>query len=164
MASETDFQLVSDWRIAHKTAHTVFEQWQTRHADALPETARMAHVGATSIPGCLTKGDLDIALYVSAEEFDAVCAYCDRAFEANLRSARRSDFAAFEDRGWPIDVGVQLVVPGSKLDVFERFGDLLRSSPKHLEAYNALKRLQNGQPMSEYRETKAEFIKALLEL
>jgi len=161
---ETDFQLVSDWRIAHKTASRVFEQWRTRHSDALPGKPRIAHVGATSIPGCLTKGDLDIALYVSAEEFDAACAYCDRAFEANLRSARRSDFAAFEDRAWPIDVGVQLVVPGSKLDVFERFGDLLRSSPKHLKAYNALKRQRNGQPMSEYREHKAEFIKTLLEL
>ncbi|WP_334493720.1 GrpB family protein [Bradyrhizobium sp. AZCC 1614] len=50
----------------------------------LPTSAEMHHVGATAIPGCLTKGDLDIVIRVDAADFSQVDAQLAERFSRNL--------------------------------------------------------------------------------
>jgi GrpB-like predicted nucleotidyltransferase (UPF0157 family) len=54
----------------------------------LPGTAIVQHIGATSIPGCLTKGDLDIVVRVQAGDFDQVDAILEGMFARNTGSVR----------------------------------------------------------------------------
>jgi uncharacterized protein len=50
----------------------------------VPE-AEIEHIGATSVPGALTKGDVDLLVSVPAERFGAAVA----ALEAGTRSTSR---------------------------------------------------------------------------
>jgi GrpB-like predicted nucleotidyltransferase (UPF0157 family) len=129
----------------------------------LPSGSDIRHVGATSTPGALTKGDLDIAVRVIAEDFAAAQAMLDASHFQNLKSVRDATFSAYEADGFAIPVGVQLVVRGSRLDVFERVRQALLSDPVRLAQYNALKQRFDGQPMADYRAAKAAFIQQIVQ-
>lgn len=159
--SEARFTLV-DPEAAHRAAARAFELWRAAFQPSLPAGADIQHVGATSIPGALTKGDLDIAVRVAATDFAAAQAVLDTRHVQNLQSVRDGAFAAYEADGFPMPVGVQLVVRGSRLDVFERFRDALMSDPSRLTRYNALKQRFDGRPMSHNRAAKAAFIADIL--
>ncbi|HEY2256322.1 MAG TPA: GrpB family protein [Variovorax sp.] len=128
----------------------------------LPSGADIDHVGATAVPGCLSKGDLDIAVRVEPHGFDAADEVLSQRFERNSASLRTPDFAAFENHGLHPAVGIQLMVRGSALDVFVRFRDRLRTDAKLLRRYNALKLRCEGMPMADYRILKSDFIAAAL--
>lgn len=139
-------------------AQAAFAALKAALTELLPAEADIQHVGATAIPGCLTKGDLDLCVRVAARDFAA----CEQALAARLArndgSARTDSFAAFHAG----DAGIQLVAIGTALDIFTAFRDRLTADPELLAAYNALKRTCDGWPMDEYRAAKAAFIAAAL--
>ena len=149
---------------AHRRAAEAFENWLERFRNTLPERADCDHVGATSVPGALTKGDLDIAVRVSDEDFAAARDSLDETHTQNLKSVRNGCFAAYEGDGFACPVGVQLVIRRSKLDVFETYRRMLIDNPILLAAYNDLKQRFDGMPMDEYRAAKARFITEQLRL
>lgn len=157
------FQLSPDCEDARRRALAAFETWRRHHARRLPQSAQIEHVGATSIEGCETKGDLDIAVRVAEDDFRAACEYLDQTHTPNGRSTRRDGFAAFVARGYALDVGVQLVVVGDTLDQFQAFRDALIADRALLARYNALKRAYRGREMAEYRDAKAAFIRSILD-
>ncbi len=159
--SEPDFQLSSADE-ARRTAAQAYERWLTLYRTSLPDEADIRHVGATSIPGALTKGDLDIAIRLGEGEFAVARDALDRTHTQNLKSVRDDSFAAYEADGFACPVGVQLVVRGSKLDVFDAFREALLGDETKLAAYNALKLEYQGRPMAEYRAAKSEFIAKVL--
>ena len=159
---ETLFQLSPDLEECCHQAQIAFEKWRRQHARALPDAALIEHVGATSVPGCETKGDLDIAVRVSKQDFPAALKHLDKTHQANDRSTRREGFAAFSAQGYALDVGVQLVVVGDALDQFSAFRDALNADKVLVARYNALKRAYRGRKTVSYREAKAEFIKTVL--
>ncbi len=161
--SDARFQL-SNTEAAHRRASDAFDQWLERFGTTLPEKAQCDHVGATSVPGALTKGDLDIAVRVSAEDFPIARDSLDQTHRKNLQSVRNAQFAAYEADGFACPVGVQLVVKGSKLDVFETYRRMLIDNPILLSAYNDLKQRFDGLPMDEYRAAKTRFITEQLRL
>ena len=61
-------------------ATTAFKDHRDRVLGLIP-VAEVEHVGSTSIPGALTKGDVDLLVRVHAGEFDAA----DRLPAASLR-------------------------------------------------------------------------------
>jgi GrpB-like predicted nucleotidyltransferase (UPF0157 family) len=128
----------------------------------LPGTAIVQHIGATSIPGCLTKGDLDIVVRVQAGDFDQVDAILEGMFARNTGSVRTKDFAAFENPDFDPPLGVQLTTFGGEYDDLHYFADALRSDPALLEQYNALKRAYEGKLMDEYRAAKDRFVASVL--
>ena len=128
----------------------------------LPVGAEMHHVGATAIPGCLTKGDLDIVVRVPAESFAETDLMLASKFNRNAGSARIATFSAFEDTSRDPQLGIQLTAIDGPFDFFHHFVRALANSPQLLKEYNALKRAHNGRDASAYRAAKAQFIERVL--
>jgi len=126
-----------------------------------PDT-EIAHVGATAIPGCVTKGDVDLVVRVELASFEDARAVLDNHFEKNIGSPRENHFSSFVDETGTFPLGIQLVVRGSEFDSFQRFSDLLRHSEELRASYNALKRSFVGSDMDTYRKAKTQFIERTL--
>jgi GrpB-like predicted nucleotidyltransferase (UPF0157 family) len=135
-------------------------------ADAAAEQLRsilgpeveIRHIGATAVPGCLTKGDVDLAVRVDQASFASVRAILDKHYAKNLESPRDDSFASYADDTGAIPLGIQLVVRSSEHDTFNRFLGRLKQSDVVLASYNALKRSLSGADMEIYRQAKADFI------
>ncbi|WP_265919060.1 GrpB family protein [Cupriavidus nantongensis] len=143
-------------------AERLFRALRRRLAAVLPTDAVIEHVGATSVSGCLTKGDLDICVQVSEETFAEADRVLGALYERNLGSVRTAGFSAFKHDELRPPVGIQLVARGAPLDVFVRFRDCLRADPVLVDHYNALKRTYDGAAMSDYRAAKSAFIEQVL--
>lgn len=128
----------------------------------LPQ-ADIQHIGATAIPGCLTKGDLDLVVRVPEECFHHADDVLGSMFARNTGSVRSESFAAFEIENSEPHVGIQLVAINSSFDFFPHFRDALRQSPELVGAYNNLKKRYNGAPMQSYRDAKNDFVSVVLE-
>ena len=148
---------------AHLQAVDAFARLIPDLSAILPAGADILHVGATAVPGCLTKGDLDVAVRVPDEDFEIAEAALSARFPRNHGSVQTMDFAAFEMRGANPETGIQLAVIGGPFDHFHVFGPALLAHPALLEGYNELKTMFDGQPMETYRAAKALFINAVID-
>ncbi|RZK79230.1 MAG: hypothetical protein EOO66_30345, partial [Methylobacterium sp.] len=63
------FRLTEDNAAAHAAADQLFAVVWRALEIVLPLETEILHVGATAIPGCLTKGDLDIVVRVERQAF-----------------------------------------------------------------------------------------------
>jgi len=156
------FHLIEDEDAARAAADTLFAAIKRTLQSILPGAAEILHVGATAIPGCLTKGDLDVVVRVASADFAAAYSGLAAHFARNAGSVRTADFAAFEDAGRTPHLGIQLTVNGSPFDVFHRFAAALRADPELVARYNALKRAYHDRPMTLYRAAKDAFITDVL--
>ncbi len=138
-----------------------FEEHRRRLKEVLP-AADIQHIGGTSVPGSLTKGDLDIQVRVPLASFAAAEQALSKHYSRNEGSVRTADFAGFKDDSVSPPLGIQLTAVVSQYDVFCKLRDLLRTRRDLLEQFNALKRRHEGRPMEEYRAAKDAFIKSIL--
>jgi GrpB-like predicted nucleotidyltransferase (UPF0157 family) len=161
MDSETRFVLV-DANRAREEAQRLFEAVSTFLIGALPLTAEVRHIGATAVPGCLTKGDLDIVVRVALDQFAEIDAVLASHFERNKGSIRSETFSAFEDASSKPHLGIQLVAINGPFDFFHLFVEALERSARLVEEYNALKRRHDGANMALYRKAKDAFVEAVL--
>jgi GrpB-like predicted nucleotidyltransferase (UPF0157 family) len=129
----------------------------------LPD-AEVEHVGATALPGALTKGDVDLVVRVSERDF------------ADAGSILRTRYVVHQPHNWTRTlasftapdasdppVGVQLVVAGSDADgFFGPFRDALINDPTLLAKYNELKLNLDGLDYESYTERKGEFVESVL--
>ncbi len=120
------------------------------------------HVGATSIPNTITKGDIDCCVRVEKEHFDLCDSILSKHFTRNHSSVRNDFFSSFIEA--ENNIGIQLVISESDLDVFTAFRDILKQHPKILEEYNDLKMSYNEKSMDDYRNAKDAFINKILAL
>ncbi|AHB48294.1 hypothetical protein W911_07655 [Hyphomicrobium nitrativorans NL23] len=156
------FRLHPDQGVARHAAVRLFECVEKDLRALLPASADVRHVGATAVAACLTKGDLDVVVRVEADAFaDADRALAAR-FARNEGSKRTACFSSFEDSGTVPHLGIQLTVQGGADDCFHLLTDALSADPALVEAYNALKRRFDGEPMEAYREAKGAFIRDVL--
>jgi GrpB-like predicted nucleotidyltransferase (UPF0157 family) len=128
----------------------------------VPFALAIEHVGSTSISGCLTKGDLDIAVRVTADAFVPAERELEQILQRNTANKRYFDYASFVDEGSNPPCGVQLVTAGGRFDFFVTFRDALKTSGELLEEYNDLKAKFQGKSMSSYRKAKAKFVSKVL--
>src|SRR5690606_28490317 len=103
---------------------------------------------ATSVPGCLTKGDLDMVVRVDQADFAAAESFLSTLLARNTGSARTGGFASFKAKEGMPSLGVQLTVRGGELDVFHIFAEALRADAALLRRYNRLKLAFHNKPMS----------------
>ena len=121
------------------------------------------HVGATAVPGAVTKGDVDILLRVSPEQFPVVVAALSQEFEEKQRENWRSGFASFgDDDGYALPLRIQVVVRGSELDIFLYLRDFLLEHADALAEYNRLKTAHAGEGPHDYWEAKNAFLEGIL--
>jgi len=142
-------------------AETAFVNLRSSILAALPYAA-VEHVGSTAVPGCLTKGDLDLSIVVSQQQFPQALVILDATFEPNTGSDRNTEFAAFVDNSYQLPVGLQLAVAGTEADSFVAWRELLLKSADTVERYNHLKSKHQGGDMEQYRAEKSAFIEAAL--
>jgi GrpB-like predicted nucleotidyltransferase (UPF0157 family) len=134
------------------------------HVLALVATAEIEHVGSTSVPGALTKGDVDLLVRVQADEFAAAVVAMGAHYAVHQPENWTPTLASFacDSPGDP-PVGVQVVVAGSSDDaLFGPFRDALIRDPGLLADYNALKRRYDGEDYQLYTEVKGEFVERVL--
>jgi GrpB-like predicted nucleotidyltransferase (UPF0157 family) len=162
LPSARDFSLHPDQSEARCAAERLFERIEAELRALLPKTSDIRHIGATAVPGCLTKGDLDIVVRVPAVDFTGADQALASKFQRNLGSKRTATFAAFEDETSAPHLGIQLTIVGSDDDCFHRFADALNDDSSLLEEYNDLKRRFDGHPMDVYRAAKSDFIAKVL--
>ncbi len=162
MAHPDLFRLAPDEREAREAAERLFENVKGELVLALPASAEILHVGATAIPGCLTKGDLDVAVRVSGDDFGAAEAELAARFTRNAGSTSTEDFAAFEDERRTPHLGIQLTTKGGAFDFFHVFVAALRADAGLLHDYNMLKNAHDARPMEQYRAAKDTFVKQVL--
>lgn len=146
-----------------RAAASAFEEHRRRVLAALP-WAQVEHVGATSVPGALTKGDLDLLVRVEAARFDAASANLLGLYAVHQKENWTPTYASFADPEArdPL-VGVQLAVAGSAEDlIFLPFRAALIDDPALLEEYNALKARLDGEEYERYTEVKGAFIERVL--
>jgi GrpB-like predicted nucleotidyltransferase (UPF0157 family) len=145
------------------SAQRAFEDHRRRVLRVLPD-AEVEHVGATSVPGALTKGDVDVLVRVSPERFETAAQCLRRLYVVHQPHNWTPTLASFVDpEADEIPVGIQLVVAGSEDDaMFGAFRDALTGDPALLAKYNDLKRRLDGEQYSRYTEIKGRFIERAL--
>ncbi len=121
--------------------------------------ADIEHVGGTSVPGSITKGDLDINIRVKPEEFETVVEILKGLYEINQPDNWNAGFASLKDDAR--DLGIQVTVIGSPDDCFTVQRDYLRAHPEKVAELNALKKRFEGKSMDDYRKEKGVFFEKL---
>ncbi len=140
-----------------ETAHQLFGE-QRSFLQAQFPYADIQHIGGTSVPGLLTKGDVDINVRVSKEQFIDVVAALKKGYEINQPENWSGSYASFKDDSK--NLGVQVTVIGSDKDFFVSHRDALRHDPKLVVLLNELKSAFEGKSMDEYRAAKGAFLEA----
>lgn len=138
-------------------------QHRHRILERLPG-AEIHHVGATAVPGALTKGDLDLAVRVDRQEFLTSCVELGCVYLVHQPENWTPTYASFSDpETTDPPVGVQLVVRESADDLlFVALRDLLRSDPELLASYNDFKRAHEGATYEDYTDAKERFWEPVL--
>src|SRR5687768_14776969 len=107
---------------------------------ALLPKAEFRHVGATAIPGAITKGDVDVLLRVDQVDFAPAVAVLRSHFETKQPENWTDVFASFGDNSsYPFPLGVQLVIRDSEGDFFLFLHEYFTSDVTHLSEYNRIK-------------------------
>ncbi|WP_061015660.1 GrpB family protein [Vibrio splendidus] len=133
-----------------------------RDIKKLIPNARVEHVGASSIPFAVSKGDLDIFVGVDLGEFeDVIERLTTLGFTEKLDTLRTPELCMLESTSGD-DVALQVVANGSEFECFLRFRDKLRATPALVQQYNTLKMACEGWSQEKYRDKKSVFIEHVL--
>ena len=131
--------------------------------EALFPDIELHHIGATAIPGALTKGDVDVLLRVSGARFFAVVDVLKRHFTIKQPDNWTPDFASFgDDTSFALPVGIQVVVKDSENDFLLFFRDHFISHPAALAEYNRLKTTHAAEGPEGYWKAKDQFLEKIL--
>lgn len=140
----------------------LFTEHRQKILQLLP-TAQVEHIGATSVPGLLTKGDLDLQVSVSLQEFNQAVVLLQKEYFNHQLENWTESFASFKDENSDIPVGVQLVIQDSPSDIFVKSRNLLLTQSEKVEELNQLKQFHADGDMETYIRHKGEFFTALFE-
>jgi GrpB-like predicted nucleotidyltransferase (UPF0157 family) len=135
----------------------LFTRVQAQLRAVLP-SCDIQHVGSTAIPGSLTKGDLDVQVRVTADEYERAKEALSALYAVNVGGFASSDAISFEDYSSHPSLGIHLTVVDGTADIQWRFRDRLIASAGLRHEYDELKRRFDGGSMAEYREAKAAFV------
>lgn len=143
-------------------AAALYESVAARLRDILPK-ARIEHVGASSIPGAISKGDVDICAIVSSDTFESCL---DKllvlGYQIKTDTLRTHQLCMLVPTESAEEHAIQLVEAGSKFEFFVSFRDALRNAPDLVRRYNEVKQWAASFDADEYRKAKGAFITEVL--
>jgi GrpB-like predicted nucleotidyltransferase (UPF0157 family) len=148
-------------RIFYEKAEKIFLVHKQIIKERIPE-ADVQHVGSTAVPNSLTKGDLDIQVRVTPDQFPKAAQLLTALYQLNEGSGKTECFRAFKDDSTDPPLGVQLTIIDSEYDFFWKFRDILLMNDAYRKEYDELKRKFEGKEMDDYREAKNEFFQKLM--
>lgn len=144
-------------------AHKVFDEVHAVLQRVLP-MASIEHVGASAVPGALSKGDLDICVAVHASDFEAALENLQAlGYTIKGDTLRTEQLCMLESSRKDIPLAIQLIEKDSEFEFFHKFRDALRANPALVDRYNELKLKFAPEGPQTYRDEKAKFIRAVLE-
>jgi GrpB-like predicted nucleotidyltransferase (UPF0157 family) len=124
--------------------------------------AELALTGSTSLPGMLTRGDVDLHLRVRPEDFKRavrVLGLTDTPVHGEIWT---SGFATFETSRHELPTGIAVTAIGDEHDtLFRRTWARLASDPELVDAYNAVKLRHEGADDAAYLAAKRRFLDSL---
>jgi GrpB-like predicted nucleotidyltransferase (UPF0157 family) len=130
---------------------------------ALLPDAELHHIGATALPGAVTKGDVDLLVRVSPALFPAAVESLRRHFAVKQPDNWSAAFASFgDDTGHELPLGIQVVVKDSEEDFLLFLRDYLIANPDALAEYNRLKRAHALDGADGYWKAKDAFFSQIL--
>lgn len=125
--------------------------------------AEIEHVGSTSVPACVTKGDIDVLVRVGAADFAQAQTALDGLLARSPRNEPTDSYTEYDYSGERFSASVQLATAGGFHDChFHWLKAVLTSDPEALRLYNELKLRCDGGSMEEYRDAKESLIESLL--
>ncbi|MEV4640640.1 hypothetical protein AB0J80_25180 [Actinoplanes sp. NPDC049548] len=139
-----------------EAAHRILAAVRNRAGPLLPEH-ELTLTGGSSVPGALTKGDVDLHLTVAPEDFAAAVATLRRLYRVVHPQIWQDTLATFAvDAELP--TGIAVTPAGSEHDLrFRRSWQRLAADPGLLAAYNAMKL----EPGGDYESRKSAFFDRL---
>lgn len=124
---------------------------------------RIEHIGASSIKGAVSKGDLDIFLGVDKDKFkETITNLKNLGFAEKQDTLRTDELCMMVADRYNYDVAIQVVVNGSKFEDFIKFRDLMSSRPDLVKELNDLKRKSQGLEPAKYRSIKSKWIENII--
>jgi len=138
-------------------ATAAFAEHERRIRKRLPD-AEVRHTGATSIPGVLTSGDVDLQVRVGRGAFGAARDALCELYEPHHPEVWHSEGAFFTAPGSEPRVELALTAIGGLDDLHH--GDAwlrIAADPDLVERYNAMKREHEGGPIDDYNAAKRAF-------
>ncbi len=124
--------------------------------------SQIEHIGGTSVVNSITKGDLDINIRVSKENFENSIEILKKVYEINQPNNWTENYASFKDDSK--NLGIQLTVLNSSDDYFVRQRDFLNSNPEKVLELNKIKLSFEGKNMNDYRKEKGRFFESIIVL
>ena len=131
--------------------------------EALLPEAELHHIGATAIPGALTKGDVDVLVRVPGARFQVVVDRLKRHFTIKQPANWTPEFASFgDDTSFELPLGIQVLVKDAKDDVLLFLRDYFISHRYALAEYNRLKMTHAAEGSEGYWKAKDKFLAEIL--
>ena len=143
-------------RHSRPSVERIFRALQ-RDLQRLLPGVHVEHVGGTSVPGLLTKGDLDVQVRVDAENFASYSRILSDLYEPNKGGFWCKDGRSFKHQEGPIPIGLHLTVIGGSCDVQWKHRDALLQSPTLRRELNALKARTRDWSEEQYYQVKDVF-------
>lgn len=138
---------------------TLFDSEKERLRAFFPD-ADIEHIGGTSVAGLISKGDLDINIRLSQENFLSAIETLKGLYEINQLDNWTVGFASFKDDS--LDLGIQITIKGSADDHFVFQREFLKAHPEKIVELNTLKKKFEDKDMDEYRKEKGAFFESLI--
>lgn len=133
-----------------------------REVRALVPEGALRLTGASSIPGTVTRGDIDLHLRVPAATMPRAVELLGRSWQSVHRTMWTDGLATFERTMAGRPVGVAVTVAGGEHDRrFEAAWRRLRRDPDLLARYESMKRVHDGADERDYLEAKGRFFSDL---
>ncbi|MGY3923547.1 GrpB family protein [Aeromonas jandaei] len=147
-----------------QSCNELFSRYKIDIQKIIPN-ARVEHVGSSSIPNAISKGDLDIFVGVETSQlaFSVDLLLAKMKLQEKIDTLRTPELCMLESTTGD-NVALQVVANGSKFEFFLTFRDKLKENTKLAHQYNALKQSCEGLSQGEYRQKKSEFIALVLSL
>jgi GrpB-like predicted nucleotidyltransferase (UPF0157 family) len=124
--------------------------------------ASVVHIGATSLPDGLTKGDVDVNVRVPADRFDEAVRELSSRYERAQIQNWTPTYASFADGAEELLLGIQVTVVGAPDDFLIELHGRLVSDPALRAAYNELKQEQAPHGHAAYWLAKNDFLRRVV--
>ena len=132
-----------------------------RVARRLLPDAEIHHIGATSLPTGLTKGDVDVNIRVDTDGFARAVDVLRRHYEPAQEHNWTPTYASFTVDSYPLPLGIQVTVIGSPDDFLLELRDAMLTRPAILDEYSECKRRAAALGPDAYWHAKDSFLRAL---
>lgn len=140
----------------------VYEDTRRMLRVVLPK-ARIEHVGASSIPGADSKGDIDICVVVPHEEMKKTLqVLLDLGYVEKCGTLRTPQLCMLMSDRTDVDLALQVIEEGSEFEFFIVFRDALCANSDLVSRYNQIKRESAHLGEAGYRNAKTRLIQQVL--